>query len=201
MAIVLKECSPFEGEIIKEEKYPSGKPKLIMKGILQRADTLNQNGRIYPSAVLNKEMNNYQKMIRERRALGELDHTDSSVIELKTVSHLITEAWIDNNIVYGKLEILPTQHGDTVRNLVEAGVTIGISSRGIGTVQPNSDGNQIVQDDFQLVCYDVVSTPSTPGAYLMKESRELTLKEMKEIKNYFNQTDRIDRIVNDILRW
>ena len=202
MTQVLTEWNEFKGEIIKEGgSYENGRPKLIMKGILQRADTINQNGRIYPHKILEKELRNYQKLIRDRRSLGALDHTDSSIIELKTVSHLVTEAWMDGNVVYGKVEILPTDHGDTLRNLVEAGVTVGISSRGVGSTKSDTSGNQIVQEDFQLICWDFVSEPSTPGAFMMKEGRELTNKDMRDLRDFFNKGDRIDRIVNDILDW
>jgi hypothetical protein len=202
MPKVLTEWTKFDGEIIKEaSSYSNGKPKLIMKGVLQRGDTLNQNGRIYPMKILEKELRNYQKLIRERRALGALDHTDSSIIELQTVSHLVTEAWMDGNVVYGKVEILPTKHGDTLRNLVEAGVTVGISSRGVGSTKSDMNGNQIVQEDFQLICWDFVSEPSTPGAFMMKESRNLTNADMKDLREFFHKSDRIDRIVNDILGW
>lgn len=199
----LTEWTKFEGEIIKEEKgsYGSGKSKLIMKGVLQRADTLNQNGRIYPKKILEKELRNYQKLIRDRRALGALDHTDSSIIELKTVSHLVSEAWMDGDVVYGKVEILPTEHGDTLRSLIEANVTVGISSRGVGSTKPDMNGHQIVQEDFQLICWDFVSEPSTPGAFMMKEGKVLTNVEMKELREFFDNSCRIDRIVNDILGW
>ena len=115
-------------EIVANGKY-KGNPKLILKGILQRSDTLNQNGRVYPMNVLAREVRNYQKLINERRSMGALDHTDSSIIELNTVSHIVTEARMDNGVVYGTIEILPTPSGDVLRSLVEANVTVGISSR------------------------------------------------------------------------
>lgn len=203
MAKVLTEWTEFNGEIIKEEKdsYENGKSKLVMKGVLQRADTINQNGRIYPKSILEKELRNYQKLIRDRRALGALDHTDSSIIELTTVSHLVTEAWMDGDVVYGKVEILPTEHGGTLRNLVEAGVTVGISSRGVGSTKSDHSGNQIVQEDFQLICWDFVSEPSTPGAFMMKEGRDLTNQDVKDLRDFFNKGDRVDRVINDILDW
>lgn len=197
---VLTEWNEFKPEIIKEE-VEGGVPKIIMKGILQRADTLNQNGRMYPRDILEKELRNYQKLIRDRRALGALDHTDSSIVELKTVSHLVTEAWMDGSVVYGKVEILPTTNGEELRKLVEANVTVGISSRGIGSTRTDSNGYQVVQDDFQLICWDFVSEPSTPGAFMMKEGRVLTNKDRQALNEFFNQSDRIDRIVNDILSW
>ena len=185
----------YDPKVIKEQRQP-GQP-LIMKGILQKAETLNQNGRVYPKAILEREIRNYQKFIKENRALGELDHPDSSVVELKNASHNIKEAYMEGNIVYGTVEILNTPSGKILQSLVESGVTLGISSRGVGSTR--TEGNmQIVQDDFQLICWDFVSEPSTPGAFMMKEGKEVT---SQFINNVFNKTDRIDRIFNDILEW
>ncbi len=195
---LLIEFNSFEHQIMQEGSDIHGKPRLVMKGILQRGDTLNQNGRIYPMTVLDREMRNYQKLIRERRSVGALDHTDSSVIELKTVSHVIREAWIEDKVVYGKVEILPTDSGNTLRALVESGITVGISSRGVGSVRTDSNGHHIVQDDFQLICWDFVSEPSTPGAFMVKENLSIS---DRELKKFFNDSDRIDRIVNEILFW
>jgi hypothetical protein len=197
MANLLREYNNFEYEVIKEE-VEGGKTKFVMKGVLQRAGTLNQNGRIYPREVLERELRNYQKLIRERRAMGALDHTDSSIIELKTVSHIVTEAYFDKDVVYGKVEILPTPHGETLKKLVEAGVTVGISSRGVGSTATDRNGYNIVQDDFQLICWDFVSEPSTPGAFMMKEGLEIS---DGELKKFFNKSDRIDRAVNNLFEW
>jgi hypothetical protein len=185
----------YDPKLIKEQRESGG--PLIMKGILQKAETLNQNGRVYPSVILEREIRNYQKFIKENRALGELDHPDSSVVELKNASHNIKEAYMEGNIVYGTVEILNTPSGKILQSLVESGVTLGISSRGVGSTK--SQGNmQIVQDDFQLICWDFVSEPSTPGAFMMKEGKEVTTQFINEV---FNKTDRIDRIFNNILEW
>jgi hypothetical protein len=185
----------YDPRVIKEQRE-SGAP-LIMKGILQKAETLNQNGRVYPKAILEREIRNYQKFIQENRALGELDHPDSSVVELKNASHNIKEAHMEGNIVYGTVEILNTPSGKILQSLVESGVTLGISSRGVGSTR--SEGHtQVVQDDFQLICWDFVSEPSTPGAFMMKEGREVSPQFINEV---FNKSDRIDRIFNDILEW
>lgn len=185
----------YDPKIIKEQREV-GAP-LIMKGILQKAETLNQNGRVYPKVILEREIRNYQKFIKENRALGELDHPDSSVVELKNASHNIKEAYMEGNIVYGTVEILNTPSGKILQSLVESGVTLGISSRGVGSTKSQGD-MQIVQDDFQLICWDFVSEPSTPGAFMMKEGREVS---PQYINNVFNKTDRIDRIFNDIMEW
>ena len=194
---LITEWSAFEydPQLIKEQKA-SGRP-LMMKGILQKAETLNQNGRVYPKAILEREIRNYQKFIKENRALGELDHPDSSVVELKNASHNVKEAYMEGNIVYGTVEILNTPSGKILQSLVESGVTLGISSRGVGSTKSQGD-MQIVQDDFQLICWDFVSEPSTPGAFMMKEGKEVS---PQFINNVFNKTDRIDRIFNDIMEW
>ncbi len=171
--------------------------KIMMKGILQKADTLNQNGRVYPLPVLEREVRNYQKFIKENRALGECDHPDSSVVELKNASHIIREAWMDGDVCYGSVELLDTPAGKILQSLVESGVTLGISSRGVGSTKREGD-NQIVQDDFQLICWDFVSEPSTPGAFVMREGREIN---ESEINRHFTSSDRIDRIFNDIIDW
>tara|TARA_R100000027_G_C2244292_1_gene92851 strand:- start:1151 stop:1753 length:603 start_codon:yes stop_codon:yes gene_type:complete len=185
----------YDPKLIKEQ-IEAGEP-LMMKGILQKAETLNQNGRIYPRAILEREIRNYQKFIRENRALGELDHPDSSVVELKNASHTVREAYMEGDIVYGTVEILNTPSGKILQSLVESGITLGISSRGVGSTRSKGD-MQIVQDDFQLICWDFVSEPSTPGAFMMKEGKEVSPQFINEV---FNKTDRIDRIFNDIMEW
>jgi len=179
---------------IKEAKEENS-GKIVMKGILQKSDTLNQNGRIYPKNVLEREVRNYQKFIIENRALGELDHPDSSVVNLKNVSHIVREAYLDGDVVYGQVEILDTPSGKILQSLVESGVKLGISSRGVGTTKKQGD-YQIVQDDFQLICWDFVSEPSTPGAFMMSEGRQINPEELQKV---FTKSDRIDRILNDIL--
>lgn len=195
---LLTEWSAFsyDSKSLKESREQNG-GKLIMKGILQKAETLNQNGRVYPRDILEREVRNYQKFIRENRALGECDHPDSSVVELKKVSHIIREAHMEGNICYGTVEILDTPCGKILQNLVEAGVTLGISSRGVGSTRKSGE-HQIVQDDFQLICWDFVSEPSTPGAFMMRESRQV---KSSDLARTFNRSDRIDRMFNDILTW
>lgn len=188
------EVFDYTPDMIKESREKNN-GKVMMKGILQKADTLNQNGRIYPMAVLEREVRNYQKFIAENRALGELDHPDSSVVNLKNVSHVIKEAYLDKGVVYGTVELLDTPSGKILQSLVESGVKLGISSRGVGSVKKQGDYH-VVQDDFQLICWDYVSEPSTPGAFMLPEGRTIN---SNELRNIFNKSDRIDRIVNDIL--
>ena len=194
---LITEWIPFDvDKKVLEEQKRSGGP-ILMKGILQKSETVNQNGRIYPKVILEREIRNYQKFIKENRALGELDHPDSSVVELKNASHMVREAYMEGNVVYGTVEILNTPSGQILQSLVESGVTLGISSRGVGSTVPQGQ-YQMVQDDFQLICWDFVSEPSTPGAFMMREGREFTRKQLNEI---FNKSDRIDRIFNDIMEW
>jgi hypothetical protein len=191
------EIFDYTPEMIKESMEKNG-GKILMKGILQKADTLNQNGRIYPLAVLEREVRNYQKFIIENRALGELDHPDSSVVNLKNASHVVREAYIENGTVFGTVEILDkTPSGAILKGLVESGVKLGISSRGVGSTRKQGD-YYVVQDDFQLICWDYVSEPSTPGAFMIPEGRRI---EEGDLRSLFNRTDRIDRVLNDILSY
>jgi hypothetical protein len=171
--------------------------KILMKGILQKADTLNQNGRIYPRAVLDREVRNYQKFIIENRAVGELDHPDSSVVNLKNVSHVVREAYMDNSgAVMGTIEVLgKVPSGAILAGLVESGVKLGISSRGVGSTRKQGE-YYVVQDDFQLICWDMVSEPSTPGAFMIPEGKMIDEEELREV---FKRSDRIDRVLNEIL--
>lgn len=183
----------YTPDMIKESKAQNG-GKVMLKGILQKADTLNQNGRIYPLAILEREVRNYQKFINENRALGELDHPDSSVVELKNASHVIREARMDGKTLMGVIEVLDTPSGKILQSLVESGITVGISSRGVGSTQ--REGNtDVVQDDFQLVTFDMVSEPSTPNAFMMKEGKQI------QPHKHLSRTDKIDRIFNNILTW
>lgn len=196
---LLTEWSAWETTNQEElnEAIESGTSRLVMKGILQKSNTLNQNGRVYPYEILEREVRNYQKFIQENRALGELDHPDSSVVELKNASHIVKEAYMDGDICYGTVEILDTPSGKILKSLVSSGVTLGISSRGVGSTRREGD-HQVVQEDFQLICWDFVSEPSTPGAFMMKEGRDITESELRKV---FNKTDRLNRIFNDVLNW
>jgi len=178
-----------------EKSMEDNNGHIILSGVLQKADLLNQNGRVYPRNILEREIRNYQKFIIESRALGELDHPDHAVVELKNVSHAIIEARMEDDVVYGRLKILNTSAGKELQALVKDGIKIGISSRGVGSLKKEGD-RHIVQDDFQLICWDVVSEPSTPGAFVMKEGRDISEKELKAV---FSQQDRISRVLNDIL--
>lgn len=195
---LLTEWSPFEysTDMITESKEKNG-GRILMKGILQKSDTLNQNKRVYPQAILEREIRNYQKFIAENRALGECDHPQTSVVELKNASHIIREAHMEGGVVYGTVELLNTPAGKILQSLVESGVTLGISSRGVGSTKREGDYD-IVQDDFQLICWDFVSEPSTPGAFMMAEGKNVS---SDDLNRHFNKTDKIDRVFNEILDW
>jgi hypothetical protein len=196
---ILREWYPVEykPELLKEARE-TGKPYQL-SGIIQRAGFKNQNGRIYPKNILNRETDNYQKSIRDKRALGELDHPESSTISLKNVSHMVTDSWWDGDAVMGKIEVLNTPQGKILQALLDAGVTIGISSRGVGSTEKkrvNNEDVDEVNDDFQLICYDIVSEPSTPGAFLFREGKSIDL----DPKKIWTKADRIYRALNEITR-
>jgi len=168
---------------------------IILSGKLQEAEAKNGNGRVYPKKILEREMKNYEKLIKEKRALGELDHPDDSVINLRNCSHLVTEVWWDkdnSNAVHGKIQCLDTPSGKILQELVRAGVKLGISSRGLGSVT-ESRGDTIVEDDFQLICFDMVSEPSTNDAFMLQESKN-------NDNNNLTKSDRVWRTLNEILK-
>jgi len=165
---------------------------IYMTGKLQEADLQNGNGRIYPKLILEREIKNYKKLVEEHRALGELDHPESSVINLQNVSHMVTEVWMDGAAVMGKIKVLSTPSGKILQELIRSKVQCGVSSRGLGSVHENN-GQTIVEDDYQLICFDIVSDPSTPGAFM-------SLQENKDpVNKIFAKPDRINRKLNDIL--
>jgi len=177
--------------LTEEEKRFVTEGGLILSGKFQEADVRNGNGRMYPYKILMREVDNYKKIVKERRALGELDHPDDSVINLRNASHMVTDIWMQDKAVHGKVKVLDTPAGKTLRSLVDSGVKLGISSRALGSVN-EQNGNNVVQDDLQLICFDFVSEPSTPNAFMMKEAKNLE-------SNIFNQSDKINRLLNEVL--
>ena len=194
---LLVDYIPFEvsPEQINESISKNG--KLIVKGVLQRAEAKNQNGRIYPRETLVREAKKYASVqIKERRALGELDHPDSSVVNLNNASHNILEMHWNNDDLLGTVEVLGTPSGNILKELFKSGIKLGISSRGLGSVKEiNEDEGETVevQPDFELIAFDFVSNPSTHGAFMspMNES----------VENKVCKVDcKIESIINDILR-
>tara|TARA_R110000824_G_scaffold8737_3_gene39576 strand:- start:42997 stop:43605 length:609 start_codon:yes stop_codon:yes gene_type:complete len=178
--------------LTENEKKMVTNGALIFPAKLQEADAVNGNNRVYTEEVLRKEINNYQKLVDDRRALGECDHPDDSVINLKNASHMINRIWWDGKSVIGTVKVLSTPSGDILRGLFDSGVKFGFSSRALGSLKESRDGVQYVQSDLQLICFDAVSEPSAPGAYIM-EGKENNLQEI------FTKGDRINRALNEIL--
>ena len=194
--MLLTEYRPFKvNKKVIEESINSNKP-LVVTGVIQRAEAKNQNGRIYPKEILEREIENYiNGPVKERRALGELDHPESSVINLQNASHNITKVYWNGDDVMGEVEILSTPSGNILKELFRNGITVGISSRGMGSVKDNmSEGTVEVQDDFELLCFDFVSTPSTHGAYMTPVGRAL-----QEGKTQSYQYTKVNNIVRDII--
>ena len=196
---LLVDYLPFEVSIQQiNESLKENNGKLIVSGILQRADAKNQNGRIYPQKILMREAEKYAKtFIRERRALGELDHPDSSVVNLQNTSHNVTEMhWKGRNLL-GTVEVLGTPAGNILKELFKSGIKLGISSRGLGSVESISeDGGEEVQDDFELIAFDFVSNPSTHGAF-MSPMNEGVQKGKNRVCGKWCRTE---SIINDIMR-
>lgn len=199
MAILLREYLDlrYDKNLIKEAKEK--KAPILVPAVIQRADAVNQNKRIYPRPILEREVDNYRKAVLEGRATGELDHPDSSIVSLERVSHIIRDIGWDGNDVVGTIEILNTPKGKIAQELMEAGVKLGISSRGVGETIKTNEGYDMVDESFMLVAFDLVSEPSTQNAWLggLHEGKVVT-KDV--IRQMVPKVDRVNRIVNEILR-
>lgn len=179
-------CQDFLTEDEKRDVKDNG--TMYLTGVIQRAKEPNGNNRVYSEEILRREIENYQQLIQENRALGELDHPDDSVINLKNVSHTMVKVWWDGNNVMGKAKILNTPSGKILQSLVESGIKLGISSRGMGSVSEAADGRTIVEDDFNLICFDFVSEPSTRGAFMdMRENKNIRENKSAKINNLLNK--------------
>ena len=173
---------------------------LVVKGVIQRAEAKNQNGRVYPKEILEREIKKYiDGPVRERRALGELDHPESSVINLQNVSHNVIKVKMVGDDVYGEVEILSTPAGNILKELFRNGITVGISSRGMGSVQENGNGTVEVQDDFELLCFDFVSTPSTHGAFMKPAGRSIQELQEGKIQVPEYKYTNVNNIIRDII--
>lgn len=172
-----------------------GDRNLMVEGVIQRADAKNQNGRVYPKDILAREVEKYiDGPVAENRALGELDHPESMVINLKNVSHNIKKLWWNGDDLMGKVEVLPTPSGNILKELFLNKITVGISSRGMGSVQPLGEGTVEVQDDFELLCWDFVSTPSTQGAFMTPTGLSEGYK-----PQHNNKYSKINTLISDII--
>jgi hypothetical protein len=176
--------------LTEEEKMQVKNGAVFLSGVMQRCDEKNGNGRVYPAPILQREVKNYTKMVKENRACGELDHPEDSVVNLKNASNMVTSLWWEGKDLMGKIKVLSTPSGKILESLINDGVKLGISSRGLGSVREEM-GRTLVEDDFQLICFDIVSEPSTQGAFMM-------MNESKQNK-VGTKADRINRLLNDII--
>jgi len=191
MAQLLVDVTPFKS-VLKESKDRPGVYEV--EGVMQRAVAENQNGRVYSKAILEREASKYTKEFVERgNAFGELDHPETPVVSLKNASHVVKKLYWKGNDLMGKIELLNTPAGNIVKEIVKAGHTIGISSRGTGSVNQTNEGQLEVQPDFELVCWDFVSNPSTHGAFMNPVA-------LQEGKVKVNKFDKVNNLINDILR-
>ena len=191
MAQLLVDVTPFR-PTIKESKTKPG--VFEVEGVMQRAKAENQNGRVYSKDILVREAKKYmEEFVKRGNAFGELDHPESPVVSLKNASHVVKDLYWKGDDLMGKVELLNTPAGNIVKEIIKAGHTIGISSRGTGSVNQTNEGHLEVQDDFDLVCWDFVSNPSTHGAFM----NPVSLQEGKiKVSKYQN----LNSIINDILR-
>ena len=199
MKKLLVDYIPFEvaPEALNEAMSSNG--KLIVKGVLQRAESKNQNGRVYPSELLQREAKKYtSNFIKEKRALGELDHPDSSVVNLNNVSHNVLSMDWNGNDLMGTIEVLTTPSGNILRELFKSGIRLGISSRGLGSVEPMKEDKdaQEVQSDFELIAFDFVSNPSTHGAFMNPVNESVNRDE----KIRSGKWTAVDNTIGQILR-
>ena len=195
---LLVDVRPFNVSTTKiNESISENNGKLVVKGVLQRAESKNQNGRVYPREVLLKEVAKYlENQVTERRALGELDHPESAVVNLNNASHNIIEMHWDGDDLLGTVEVLSTPAGNILKELFKSGIKLGISSRGLGSVEPvnEKDGEEDtveVQSDFELIAFDFVSNPSTHGAFMRPVNESVRPK---------TPENNIERIINSIMR-
>ena len=190
MKSLLIETLPFNVSPITltEGKSTSGNP--LVEGILATVEVKNGNGRYYSKELWERELEKYNVLVKERRVCGELDHPDSQVINLKNVSHNISKLWWDGDNVMGSIELLPTPSGNILKALIGAGIKVGVSSRGMGSLKQVGEVLE-VQDDFDLLCWDFVSTPSNPGSYMSPLNEGLSTP--------INPYSKVNSIITDIL--
>ena len=201
MKKLLVDYLPFEVEPdqINESMKENG-GKVIVRGVLQRAESKNQNGRVYPKDILVREAKKYtDEFINQRRAMGELDHPESSVVNLQNVSHNVRKMHFEGDNLMGEVEVLPTPSGNILKELFKAGIKLGISSRGMGsveTVNENGAEAQEVQPDFELIAFDFVSNPSTHGAFMYPVNESVDKTQDRSCDKYC----KVESIINDIMR-
>ena len=193
---------PFEIQADQiNEAMKENNGKLVVRGVLQRADTKNQNGRVYPKEILMREAKKYsESFVKQKRAMGELDHPESSVVNLQNVSHNVTDMNFNGDDLVGTVEVLTTPSGNILRELFKNGIKLGISSRGMGSVETvNEDGDQVVkvQPDFELIAFDFVSNPSTHGAFMYPMNESVDKSQQGRTCGEYCK---VESIINDIMR-
>jgi len=183
------------------ESMSTNDGKLVVKGVLQRADAKNQNGRVYPKNLLMREAKKYtENFIQQKRALGELDHPDSSVVNLQNASHNVMEMHFNGNDLVGTVEVLGTPSGNILKELFKSGIKLGISSRGLGSVETiGESGAQEVQPDFELIAFDFVSNPSTHGAFLSPMNESVDLSNAYEQREDCGIWCKTEQLIHDII--
>ena len=190
MTQLLVDVTPFRSTLRESKSRPG---VFEVEGVMQRASSENQNGRVYKKEILQREVKKYMdEFVKRGNAFGELDHPEKPVVELKNASHIVKDLYWNGDDLMGKVELLNTPAGNIVKEIIKAGHTIGISSRGTGSVNQTNEGHLEVQPDFELVCWDFVSNPSTHGAFM----NPVSLNESKSVGKYTI----LDSIINDILR-
>jgi len=190
MALLCEYTELHYNKELLTEALDSNKPLILRNVVLQRANAKNQNGRVYPKEILMREASVYkQNFVNQRRALGELDHPESPVVNLKNVCCNIVELWTEGDDVRGNIEILTTPTGNIVRELIRNNIKLGVSSRGMGSVKQMSENTVEVQEDFSLICFDVVSNPSTFGAFINENIQSQAI----------NEYDNINKLIHDFL--
>lgn len=189
---------PFSYERVPLQEA-SGNSQLKVRGVLQRANAKNQNGRIYPKNILKREIEKYKReKVNERLSLGELDHPSESTVNLKNVSHLVTDVWWEGNDVMGEVEVLPTPNGNILKNLIEANVNVGISSRGMGSVHNAGSDTLKVGEDFDLIAWDFVSNPSTHGAFMEQLNEAYRSQFNKNINSWDYANSLATKIITEL---
>jgi len=204
-----KDNRHFINEVNKlSEGQPIIEEPLVVYAVMQKYGVENRNERVYPENILRREAENYLKLIKDKRALGEADHPESSIVAVSRISHNVIDLWWEGNVLMGKLEIIMSPgfvnqgiiscEGDRVANYLRKGLKIGVSSRGVGSLE-KENGKNIVQDDFELICWDIVTSPSTPGSWIYNEqpSREQQMSESKSKNENIILNDSLNNFLLD----
>ena len=197
---LLIETIPFASKPVKLTEGKSGTGFPLVEGILASAEIKNGNGRYYSKKIWDREINKYMDSVKQNRAVGELDHPESTVINLKNVCHNIKDIWWDGNNIMGKIEILPTPSGNILLALINSGITVGVSSRGMGSVRQMGETLE-VQEDFELLCWDFVSTPSNPGSWMtpINVQGDLTINLNENLNKTLKDYSKANEIIREIL--